>query len=132
MPRRSKKKFWAEVNARRSARWSRIGREFEGEVLELLKAAQENDTPIFTNVIHHTPYSGADYAGKDFTVTRYVDGHTEHRSFGITISKHKIQDAQMLHPGVPQFHFPIGTKPETIVARVKALFNDPSPPETPS
>lgn len=121
------KKFWAAVNQRRSARWSHIGRQFEREVLQLLREAHDaDDAPIFTKVTLHRPYSGADYAGKDFTVVRTIDGQSKQCSFGVTISQRRNRDAGMLHPNVPQFCFPIGTKPETIIARVLALFDTPA------
>ena len=124
----SSQKFWDEINARRSERRSRLGREFEQTTFELLReVCDEDGNQLFKKVVYHKPHGAADYAGKDFTVTRRINGRDESRSFGVTISVRQIAEAKMLHPDVPQFCFPIGTKPETIIARVLALF-DSDPP----
>lgn len=122
--RKEPQKKWKEVNARKSARWAKIGRAFEQEVLVILTEAQEGDDSLFEEVIYHKPHSEEDRDGKDFTVVRDVNGRCQTCSFGVTISHTSVQASCITHPDVQQFHFPIGTKPETIIKRVRALFDD--------
>lgn len=123
MPRKSSAKFWKEVNGRRSERWSKVGRDFEQQVLQILSDASRGETPMFENVVYHIPNSKEDSEGRDFTVCRAVGGTIESRSFGVTISSRSLQEARLLHPDIPQMHFPVGTKPETILRRICALFD---------
>ena len=106
---------------RRRERYSEIGRQFEGEVAELLRKMQ--DEKLILSFVRHAPHSKEDHDGRDFTVTGLVEGRPVERSFGVTISQRSWSDSKILHPHVPQFCFPIGSKPETIRARVLELFS---------
>jgi len=107
-------KRFTEYAARKSVRYSRVGRQREADIEKILVASGQ-----FNTVRRHEPHSNADCDGKDFTVWR---GDAQ-RSFGVTISSHCWHDAELKHPQVPQFWFPLNTKPETIIARVTALFD---------
>lgn len=102
----------------RKARW---GRDFEEVVFKMLQRMQ--DEGHFKDVTYHSPNSTEDRDGKDFTVVRVLEGERIERSFGMTTSLRSRESAQGKHPGVPQFHWPINTKPETILKRVFTLFD---------
>jgi len=121
---RSSQKKWDAINARRGERWGIVGRAVELEVLQILQEAKRDDSPIFDEVIRHEPNGREDSEGKDFTVVRRRDGCCQSCSFGITISHHSLKEAMILHPDVPQLHFPIGIKPETIIRAVERLLNN--------
>ena len=114
----ARKRF--ESRDRRGERYAAIGRKFEEEVSDLLQKMQ--DEKLIAGFVRHEPHSREDRQGRDFTVTALADGKEEKRSFGVTISMRSWHDAKIQHPDVPQFCFPIGTKPETIRARVLELF----------
>jgi len=104
---------------RRSNRYSAIGRDVELDVERILAGARGADgQPVFSEVIRHAPYSVADGDGRDFTVKR--GGASV--SFGITISHQRARRARAKHPHVAQLHLPIGIRPDTVVAKVLALF----------
>lgn len=111
-----------ESRNRRGERYSGIGRKFEGEVGDLLQKLQ--DEKLIAGFIRHPPNSPEDSEGRDFTVTAMIGGKEARRSFGVTISLKSWQESKILHPDVPQFCFPIGTKPETIRKRILDLFKD--------
>lgn len=113
---------WQEFSARRSERYSRLGREQEFWVEKILVDAVECGELL--GAVRHSPNSAADFAGKDFTVKKKVGGQVVIRSFGITISHNSWNRAKINHRDVPQFCFPIGTKPETVIMRVLDLFED--------
>lgn len=114
---RRRKIDWDAVNARRGERYGYVGRENERWVEGILR-----NQPWLQEVVRHEPHSREDAAGKDFTVGAVREGRLERRSFGISISPSSVREAKLLHPDVPQFHFPIGVKPETVVRQVKRLF----------
>lgn len=114
----ARKRF--ESRDRRGERYAKIGRKFEGEVADLLRKMQ--DEKLILGFVHHAPNSEEDGDGRDFTVTGLVGGKEAERSFGVTISLQSWQRSKIVHPDVPQFCFPIGTKPETIRARILELF----------
>ncbi|MEK7546222.1 MAG: hypothetical protein AAB554_04070 [Patescibacteria group bacterium] len=114
----ARKRF--ESRHRRGERYSDIGRKFEAEVEGILQKMQ--DEKLIVDFVRHAPNSGEDRDGRDFTVTAPAAGAPAERSFGVTISLRSWQDSKILHPDVPQFCFPIGTKPETIRARILELF----------
>ena len=105
---------------RRGDRYAEIGRRFETEVAGYLQKMQ--DEKLILGFVHHAPHSKEDGDGRDFTVTGLVERKPAERSFGVTISLASWNRSKVLHPDVPQFCFPIGTKPETIRARVLELF----------
>lgn len=107
--------------ARKSNRYSRLGRELEEEVYKILLKMKEQG--LISDCIRHPPHSVEDRDGKDFSVTMMVANRLSSRSFGITISKRHWQEAISLHRDTPQFCFPIGTNRETIEKRILQLFN---------
>ena len=109
-----------EASGRKADRYAEIGRKFEGEVAALLQKMQ--DEKLILRFVSHGPGSEEDHDGRDFTVAAVVAGQEAERSFGVTISLRRWHVSKMLHPDVPQFCFPLGTKPETIRARVLGLF----------
>ena len=109
---------------RKADRYSIQGREQEDQVWRILSRARLEGEPTFAWVTHHAAYSTPDRQGKDFTVARVVRGEIVSRSFGVTISLKSWKLDQQLYPGVPQFCFPIGTRPDTIIKRILSLFDD--------
>ncbi len=109
------KKSRKEFAERKSKRYSELGYQMEDEVERVISRAIEED--IFASVAHHSPQTPS----MDFTVTKMVNGVKKSRSFGMTISL-KVWSERRNRPGSPQFCFPIGTKPETIIRRVLELF----------
>ncbi len=106
--------------ARHRARMSRHGRTLEDDVERLLeKMKARGDVSLF---VRNSANSAADAEGKDFTVTKKVDGVDVVRHFGVTISTKSHNNAKVRYPDVPQFHFPIGTNPTTIEKRILELF----------
>lgn len=105
-----------EFAERKSQRYSRLGYEMENEVERVLGRVVEQG--ILTSVEHHS----AQMPFKDFTVTKIVNGVEEVRSFGMTTSL-RVWSNRRNRGGPPQFCFPIGTKPETIIRRVLELFD---------
>ncbi|MBI2642257.1 MAG: hypothetical protein HYW97_00185 [Candidatus Wildermuthbacteria bacterium] len=79
---------------------------------------------MISNYTRHPPNSAEDHNGKDFTVTKMVGNTLFLQSFGVTISMRNWPESVNQHPNIPQFCFPIGTKPETIQKRILKLFND--------
>lgn len=110
-----------EFSNRRSVRMSKLGREFEQEVLKLLNRMVEDSK--LASAVYNAPFSREDREGKDFTVGKLVNGEIVYRSFGVTISLLSYSKGKVLHHEVPQFCFPIGTNPSTIEKRVLALFS---------
>lgn len=104
---------WAEIDARRRERYGRIGREWECEIGRILESSGK-----FASVQFHTPNSKEDRSGSDFTVTLNVNGELRKLDFGVTMSHRRWQESRQKHPDKPQFHFPLGTNPQTIVRRV--------------
>jgi len=109
-----------EASGRKADRYAEIGRKFEGEVADLLQKLQ--DEKAIARFVAHPPNSKEDQEGRDFTVTALVSGKEAERSFGVTISLKRWTQSKILHPDIPQFCFPMGTKPETIRARILELF----------
>ena len=105
-----------EISARKAERYSQIGREFEKQVENYLAELQvAGQISSFTR---HEPHTMSDRNGKDFTIRQNGD----EVSFGVTISHKQWQKARIQHPEVTTFHFPLGTKPETVKKRVLELF----------
>ena len=109
------KKSRKEFAIRRNMWRSELGYQMEDEVERVIRRAVEEGT--FASVVHHSPQTPS----MDFTVTKMVNGVEESRSFGMTISL-KVWSERRNRGGSPQFCFPIGTKPETIIRRVSELF----------
>ncbi len=114
----ARKRF--EARSRKAERMGHVGRKFEGEVEALLQKMQ--DQGMITGFVAHPPHSEEDSEGRDFTAEALVQGVETKRSFGVTISLRSWNQAKVLHPKVPQFCFPLGTKPETIRSRILELF----------
>lgn len=110
-----------ESRDRRGNRFATYGRLFEEEMATLLARLQEEG--LLTSFVRHEPNSREDSEGKDFTVTRGEGEDAVSRDFGITISLHSWRESKVKHPHVPQFCFPIGTKPDTIKHRILSLFD---------
>lgn len=106
---------------RRTQRCAERGREFEEFFSELLRKMSEED--MILSFEKHPPHSPKDQSGMDFTVSKTVHGESIERSFGITTSHASMKRARVRYPSVPQFHFPMETKPETMQKRVLGLFN---------
>ncbi|MDA2922299.1 hypothetical protein MYX07_03475, partial [Patescibacteria group bacterium AH-259-L07] len=68
------------------------------------------------------PHGREDSQGKDFTVSKIVNGELVTKSFGVSISLKSVAKAQKKHPNVPQIHLPLNSKPDDIVRSVLALF----------
>lgn len=107
----------------RSERYGEIGRKFESEVADLLQKMQEEK--LILGFVQHEPDSTEHRDGRDFTVTTVSGDKEASRSFGVTISMQHWGAAKARFPTVPQFCFPIGTKPETIRKRILELFAQP-------
>jgi len=118
MAKLARKRF--ESRDRRGERYAEIGRKFEGEVADLLQKMQ--DEKLIVGFVRHEPHSAEDGQGRDFTVTGLIAGVPVERSFGVTISLRSWRQSKIIYPDVPQHCFPIGTKPETIRARILELF----------
>jgi len=109
------KKSRKEFAERKSKRYSALGYQMEDEVERVIRRAVEEGT--FASMVHHSPQTPS----MDFTVMKMMNGVEESRSFGMTISL-KVWAERRNRGGAPQFCFPIGTKPETIIRRVLELF----------
>ena len=105
---------------RKGERKAQRGRNFEEVVFKILQQIQNKGH--FKDVAYHAPNSTEDRAGKDFTVAIIIEGERVECSFGMTTSLHSREFARGRYPEVPQFHWPLNTKPETIQKRVLALF----------
>lgn len=112
---------------RRAERYSKLGREQEQNIYKILAEAQLNDSPIFSSVVQHEPNGPEDKQGKDLTVGKMINGQEELRSFGITISIKQFHKKSGAGQTVPQFCFPIGIKPETVIKKVLGLFAPQAP-----
>ncbi len=109
------KKSRKEFAERKSKRYSELGYQMEDEVERVIRRAIEEGT--FASVVHHSSQTPS----MDFTVTKMVNELEESRSFGMTISL-KVWSERRNRLGSPQFCFPIGTRPETVIRRVLELF----------
>ena len=105
---------------RRSERRAELGRGLENEVENLLQAML--DDGLIAEFRANAPNTKADQEGKDFTVTRLMDGARETRHFGVTISPRSWRTAKAVHNDVPQFCWPIGTNRDTMRRRILELF----------
>ncbi len=110
-----------EASGRKTQRMAKRGREFEDEVSALLQKMQDEE--VIVGFIAHDPNSAEDQDGRDFTVTVASGGQEVSKSFGVTISLRHWRESKIKHPEVPQFCFPLGTKLETIRARILELFS---------
>lgn len=105
---------------RRSERMSKQGRALETEVEKILaRLLAEEKISGFT---FHKPNSKEDGDGKDFTICGKTGEEEASMSFGVTISLRRWRESRVKHPDVPQFCFPLGTKPETIEKKILSLF----------
>lgn len=114
------KKAFEDFKKRRSMRGAKQGQALEAEVEKVLNRMKERGELV--QVIHHFSNSPEDRDGRDFTVSRYVEGQEVFCSFGVTISLRRWYRGKTLHRDVPQFCFRLDTKPETIRGRVLELF----------
>jgi hypothetical protein len=110
-----------EASGRKTQRMADRGREFEDEVGGLLQKMQDEE--LIIGFVAHAPNSTDDQAGRDFTVMTMFNGKEVSKSFGVTISMRHWHDSKVKHPDIPQFCFPLGTKPETIRTRILELFS---------
>jgi len=104
-----------EAYNRKSERYSEIGRQFENEFEQLLISWVE--AGYFDGYERRT-----DREGEDFLVYKKINEEMLEKSFGITISQRKVVKDRVRHRHIPQFCFPIGTKPDTMLKRVSELF----------
>ncbi|HNZ84131.1 MAG TPA: hypothetical protein PLA41_02990 [Candidatus Pacearchaeota archaeon] len=102
---------------RRRERYGEIGIQREDFIADILEKSGK-----FIKVVHHKKYSWSDLHGKDFTCYKIIDDKCVSISFGVTISRRSWMKARIRHPKITQIHFPINTKPETIIKRVDSLF----------
>ena len=111
-----------DYEARKSERYAKRGKEFEETVATLLsKMAGDEKISGFT---HNQANSHEDQQGKDFIVwVKKENDEVTTRSFGVTISFRSWNDSRLRHQNVPQFFFPLETKPETIEKKILELFN---------
>lgn len=108
---------------RKSERYSKLGKENEKIVVGILESATNKArTPLFSKVTLNEAYSPEDLNGKDIRVEMEIDGKIVARSFGITISRRGWECDRAIYASVPQFYFPIGVNPETVIKRVLGLF----------
>ncbi len=121
------KKDLRAYRVRRMERGAARGNELERQV-ETLLDAMKNDGEI-SDFKKHPHNSREDHQGKDFTVVRDIGGVPVKKHFGVTISLRtwcKEKNA-FFKNHVPEFCFPIGTKPETMKKKILGLFNDELP-----
>ena len=111
-----------KASARKAERYSELGKEFENFVANILsKIAEKKKIFGFTQ---NPANSSEDRQGKDFTVwVKKENDEVSTRSFGVTISHKSWNDSRLRHPDIPQFFFPLETKPETIEKKILDLFN---------
>ena len=110
-----------KTHERRSERWSKIGRAFEQEGMRKILEEMVADG-LLSDFQISFPNSPEDREGKDIKVSQMIGSESINEYFGITISFNAWNDAKRFHPDIPQFCFPIGTKPETIKKRILSLF----------
>lgn len=107
-------------SARKAQRYSRIGRQFEEDVLAILADMQGGG--LIDSFVKHAPNSDEDEIGMDFTVRKGPASV----SFGVTISRRSYNRSKNLHLGTPQMLFPIGTNKTTICNKILRLLQDQS------
>lgn len=113
-----------KTHVRRMARYSEIGRKFEQE--EMRRILQKMvEKGMLTEFEIYPPNSQEDKGGKDLRVSKWIGAAKMDRYCGVTISIKSWHEARFKHQDIPQFCFPIGTKPETIERRILELFKDP-------
>lgn len=105
---------------RRADRYSKIGRETELKVAELLRRKAEE--LLLHSFEYNRPNGNDDQCGKDFTVRKMVGNNISVRHFGITISKRRHHDHQMKHPDVPSILITFEMRDERIWERIDELF----------
>ncbi len=101
---------------RRSMRRSELGRLTEERVEKLL--AKKREAGELLSFKKHLANSQEDCAGKDFTVSKIIDGKTVSASFGVTISLKNHQEDLMLHPDMPSIIIPPEMNDERIRQRI--------------
>ena len=106
---------------RRMTRYAREGRKFEQEEMKRILQKMQDAGKICGFEIF-TPNSPEDREGKDIKASKMAGEQMADVYFGVTISMRSWNNAKRFYPDVPQFCFPIGTKPETIEKRVFGLF----------
>lgn len=106
-----------EWKDRRSQRYAERGLGLEDEVETLL--TKMRDAGEIDSFSRHARNSPEDCDGRDFTIVQ----SDKDASFGVTISIRSWNEARLIHPDVPQFCFPPGTKPETMEKRILNLLN---------
>ncbi len=108
---------WAK---RHALRFAKIGLDLENQVASLLESMKNEK--VITSFEKHPHHSTEDQDGKDFTVTREIEGKIVTRHFGVTISVRSWGMSKTRHPHTQQFCFPIGTKTETMRKHILKLF----------
>ncbi|MFA6492902.1 MAG: hypothetical protein WCV58_02095 [Patescibacteria group bacterium] len=109
---------------RKAERYSKVGRDMEARVYQVLNQALKNGQPCFSKVIYHEPNGIMDRDGADFTVIKIADEAIHSISFGISISRKHCEESKLKHSDRLQMHFPINIKDSTIVEKVEKLFFD--------
>lgn len=107
-------------NNRKAQRMAIQGEVLESTVIKLLQELKNEERIL--QFVHHPKNSREDSEGKDFTVTKEVNGAKKVLSFGVTISLRCWANAKVKHPQIPQLCFPLGTKLETMEKRILELF----------
>lgn len=113
---------YKEYLKRHGARRARLGRSQEENVEGILEKMRERG--LIADFRRSRPNSKMDAEGKDFSVTKLVDGVEVVRHFGMTISMKSRNNARVKYPDVPQYTFPVGINPSTIERRILELFLD--------
>ena len=108
-----------EIHDRRRTRRALQGRLFEGEVAKMLEKLKAEGKIL--SFVRHLPNSAEDHEGRDFSFTGLREGVQVKLSFGITISSRSWNWAKARYPNIPQFYWPIGTNPATMVKRILKL-----------
>lgn len=106
--------------ARKSDRYSKIGRATELKVAELLRRKAEE--ALLHSFEYNRPNGNNDLCGKDFTVRKLVGNNISVRHFGITISKRRHHDHKMKHPDIPSILITFEMRDERIWERIEELF----------
>lgn len=103
-------------HSRRSERGSELGRKTEERVEKLL--TKKLGVSGLVSFEYFSPHSPEDCQGKDFRVTRLIDGKKITALFGVTISLLCQQKHQAKHPDVPCIRIPPGMSDERIWQRI--------------
>ena len=124
---RRKKSWYRKTNCRLGRQQYRPkdlafeGRNFEDKVERIM--IQMCNRGNLSSVIHHPPNSFEDQNGKDFTVSKVINGEIVTKSFGLTFSMSRELRATKKHPDVPQKYIPLWASDKEIEDTILSLFS---------